>query len=262
MNQSERRGACPVAATSFQGGAEGAMTGRIPPLFTDLELQKLRELIGESQVNKIVSRLGAAVRFYVEQKHKRSHNRDRTRPHIDAIERLERQRRGVLRVLQQIDPLAREAVLWGVLPAQLWSTSTTNYLENSAATTGAPSGLPSLYDLAMPPWKGGETARATLQDLAPQLKAWKNFVLLSPGRKVRTQRRRLRVRLNRWVGKVFKDAGLRWSTRRNGLLARVIRRVDEAAGLPVQKDIFRDLQDVGDWLKKSLEKRAKRKKSV
>lgn len=225
------------------------MVGILPhSVFKNFQCSALRRVLGD-KFEKCVPHLEEAVRFY--QNPTRETPQERARRHKDAVERLEGQCHKVLKTLKKIDPLAREACSWDAIRGRE-ITVKQDYLEDTLpapdTATAHPELASSFYDLARPPWARGEIARAALEDLIQDLHAWKK-VAHAFARRPRGRQNRKRQRLNRWVGIVLKQAGIPLTTRvRGGQLALTIRVVDQAAGLPVPKDLFRDLQDVCDRL--------------
>ena len=224
------------------------VTTRARP-FSAPQVRTLRFLLGD-RFDTVAPRLEEGVRYLGWGPRHLETYRDRARRHTLAADKLDRHTRRVLETLTEIDPLAREAVRQGVIRGKDPVVGT-DYLEQRDDREPEDDASPvftrgsSLGDLMSPPWASGETARAALENLLSDIQAWREVA----GRLARrpggsggpvADRRRL----NLWVGTVLRDAGFEPTPVRHGRLDHVVRIVDEAAGLPMPKTLFRDLQYV------------------
>ena len=238
--------------TDTAGPKVAGETPNNPPLalFSEYQRKALRVLLGD-RFDEVFPELEAGVRRY-KIGPKPQTLEEKGRRHEDVTEVLQRQCGRVLRTLEENDSLAREACGWGVMDRLIPAVPRLDYLNHPSPAPNTPSasrkpGM-SLYDLGIPPWARGETARSALEDLLADIQGWQALAH-KLARRPRGRQNKERLKLNLWTGTVLKRAGLRLTTSRHGpraLLAEVIRIVDKASGLPVPKDIYRDLKFVCD----------------
>lgn len=217
--------------------------------FSAHQLDVLHRLLGD-RFNQVVPGLARAVRW-CKSGHKVNIFHAQARLHLDATARLEQECQRVLQSLREIDPLVPEAVSWRAIDGQNLTAASWDYSEDIPPQ---PDAVPanqqsvSLSELSRPSWARGQEARAALENLVSDIQAWKSVAgILAPrprGRQIGEQ-----GRLNLWAGTVLKRAGFRLTTARHGgKLTVVLKIVGDAAGLPVPKDRYRQLQDVCDRL--------------
>ena len=216
-------------------------------VFSDVQCRALRRVFSNT-FETWVPHLAYAVRVYQHPQHRhRETYQERARRHEDAIDRLERQCHRVLTTLKKSESLAREARSWDAIRGREIRVKQGDYDDPLPAPHRAGSDLEvacSLYELAMPPWACGEQAQAAIEHLLQDLHIWRTLAhafAQRPRGRQNTERRRLNV----WVGTVLTRAGIPLTTQaRGGRLAVAVRVVDQAAGLRVPKDLFRELQYV------------------